>query len=83
MKKFLCNLFGHCARRDVRAWYVRPKYRSIHVADELVEERFSCLCKQEDSGWEEIDRSGINSLSMSSERWALFRRDGKVTAYTV
>jgi len=81
MKKFLCNLFGHHVRRYVRAWYVRPKYHSIHVADEIVEERFSCPCKQEDSGWKEIDRSGINSLSMSSEKWAILRRDGKTSSY--
>ena len=82
MKKFLCNVLGHHIRRHVRAWYVKSEY-SGYVADELVEERLSCLCKQKDSGWEKIDQSGINSLSMSSERWALLRRDGKVAAYTV
>lgn len=78
MKAFFCRLFGHGIRRQVRAWYVSPRYHSIHVADETVEGRFSCLCKQEDTGWTEIDRSGINSLSMTSERWALLRRDGKI-----
>ena len=78
---FLCNLFGHRIRRQVRAWYVSPRYHSIHVADEVVEERFSCPCRREDSGWKEIDRSGITSLSMSSERWALLGRDGKIPTW--
>ncbi len=81
MKKFLCELFsGHRIRRHVRGWYVEPRYRSIHVADEIVEERHSCFCGQENSDWIEIERSGINSLSMFSERWATFRRDGKIPA---
>ena len=83
MKKFFCELFGHHIRRRVRAWYVSPWNYTVHVADEVVEECFSCLCEQENSGWKEIDRSGINSLTMPSERWALLRRDGKITAYTV
>lgn len=81
MKKWFCNLFKHRIRRHVRGWYVSPRYRSIHVADEIVEERFSCRCGREDSGWKQVDRSGINSLQMSSERWAVLRRDGKIPAY--
>ncbi len=80
MRKFFCELFGHHIRRQVRTWYVSPRYYSIHVADEIVEERFSCYCEQEDSDWTEVDRSGINSLSMSSDKWALLRRDGRISA---
>ena len=78
MKKFICGLFKHHIRRHARSSFVKSRYESIHVADELIEERFSCLCKRENSGWQEVDRSGINSLTMSSDRWALFRRDGKL-----
>lgn len=78
MRKFFCGLFGHYAHRQVRSWYVSPRYYSIHVADQIVEERLSCHCEQNNSEWDEIDRSGINSLSMSSERWALLRRDGRI-----
>ena len=78
MVKWLCRLNGHRLYRQVRGWFVTPRYRSLHVADEVVEEQSRCFCGVNKSGWEEIDRSGINSLSMSSEKWALLRRDGKV-----
>lgn len=78
MKKFFCSLFKHPTYRKFKTWLVQPESPTLHVADQLVEERTACFCGQNDSGWKQMERHGIHQLTMTPDDWAKLRRKGRI-----
>ena len=72
-----CERLGHLPYEQRRKGYAWPgkEYRS--VADEVVQKRTRCArCHDILEDWEEVQRDGIQSLSMEEGRWDILKEDG-------
>jgi hypothetical protein len=73
-----CARVGHDVRISERQAYLYPAKGMWHVADRARFERSYCRRCQADYGEREISRTGLNGLTMDSDRWDALRANGKL-----
>jgi len=76
-----CVRLGHCSPKKPteRHFYRYPGRGFRSVADDVTEERDECSrCGEGLTGWVETHYSGLQGLSMSSDRWNRLKRDGRL-----
>lgn len=74
-----CLRLGHAARFEKRYFYRYPARGFRSVVDDVTEERQECgRCGEGLSEWVETRYSGLQGLSMSSDRWDRLKQDGRL-----
>lgn len=78
-----CARLGHrMAECSIRVFLYPPEgiFRMRHVADRAVEKFQRCRRCGHETEREITDRSGLNGLSMPSEKWDRLEAEGRVEA---